>query len=367
MIALSLILLSGCIENNGSTSSDSTPINSGDATLKTEPYFRYSWHLDSVDSKLNQNGFSIDRDSDINMDEAWSITKGAGVKVAVIDDSYDVVHEDLKSNIFITYNISSKGVDVTNKTNNPSHGNACAGFIASPINNRGSVGTAPESKLILINDIYEEDDAGSIEAFEYAKSQGAKVISCSWGTGAISQTVVAELKSLYDANITVLFASGNEDSDLDIDSSNYDESEVEWVIGVGASGENNDVTSYSNYGVNIDILAPGGDTELSSGLLGLDDTGTKGEYNQHGLVTNNYSFTNGTSFSCPVAAGVVALMYSANPSITSKQVRDILISTAEKVGSDVTSYDSKGFDRSRKRAYGKIDAGRAVKAAKDLL
>ncbi len=143
-----------------------------------------------------------------------------------------------------------------------------------------------------------------------------------------------------------------------------DESTVEWVIGVGASGENNDVTDYSNYGKKIDILAPGGNTFISVGILGLDDSGTQGSTYNYGLVSNNYAFMEGTSFATPVLAGVVALMYSVNPTITPKQVRDILINTADKIGGTKANYYN-GFDE--KRAYGKVNAHRAVLAAREIL
>lgn len=328
----------------------------------SEPYYKYQWHLDSNNSVLKtQNNFAIDNNADINIQEAWKLTRGAGVKVAVIDDSFDVEHEDLKDSIFVTYNADENTSNVLNTTNQASHGNTCAGFIVSPKNQKGVVGVAPESKLIAIKQNAASDDL-TIRAFEYAKNQGAKVISCSWGTENVSQAVEAELKSLYDAGITVLFASGNDGKDLD--NGVNDESEVEWVIGVGASGENNDVTSYSNYGQNIDILAPGGDTN-TLGILGLDDTGTKGGTNQRELVSNNYSFADGTSFATPVAAGVVALMYAVNPNITPAQVKEILTSTAQKIGANA-NYDSNGFDASKKRAYGKIDASKAVLKAKEL-
>jgi len=345
--------------------------------ITEEAYYKYLWHIDSknssekkiaqemsraLDDKYQIN--AVDEDADINILDAWKITKGKGVIVAVIDDGADVEHEDLKANIYLTYNADNDTNNVSNTSNDISHslhGNSCSGFIVAPINGKGIIGTAPESKLIVIKQ-EEGNDIKAIKAFEYAKEHGAKVISCSWGTEYVSEAVVAELKSLYDLGITVLFASGNDGKSLDR-AGVYDESEVEWVIGVGASGENNDVTSYSNYGQSIDIIAPGGDAYLSTGLLGLDDSGTQGSTENYGLVSNSYSFMNGTSFSTPISAGVVALMYSVNPDITPAQVRDILISTADKVGS-TASYNSDGFDE--KRAYGKIDAYKAVLSAKAL-
>ncbi|CAA6821089.1 MAG: Alkaline serine protease, subtilase family protein [uncultured Sulfurovum sp.] len=328
-----------------------------------EPYYNYAWHIESTDNTLNSKGYTIDKDADINVTEAWKISMGSGVKVAVIDDGADVDHEDLKSNLFVAYNADDDSSNINANSEEASHGNSCAGFIVAPINEKGSVGIAPESKLIAIRQ-NDDSDANTIKAFEYAKDQGAKVISCSWGTNNVSDLVVAELKSLYDANITVLFASGNDGKSLDVAGTN-DESEVEWIIGVGASTEANDVGSYSNYGQNIEVIAPGGDTEQSSGLLGIDDTGEHGGTNQLNLVTNNYSFIDGTSFATPITAGVVALMYATYPNITPAQVKDILINTTTKVGTDVdASYDANGFDS--KRAYGKINAGLAVSEAKKL-
>ena len=329
------------------------------ALAQKEPYFKYAWHLSSKNSALNDNGYEIDKSADINITDAWRLTMGQNVKVAVIDDGGEVNHEEIKANLFKAYNADDGSSDVSVKNEEGSHGNTCAGCIVSSINGKGYVGVAPKAQLIIIRQ-EEESDANVIKAFEYAKDQGAKVISCSWGTNDVSDILVSELKSIYDAGITVLFASGNEGDSLDKDGVN-DESEVEWVIGVGASVENNDVGSYSNYGKNIDIIAPAGDTQESSGLLGIDDMGERGGENQLGIVNNNYQFVDGTSFATPISAGVVALMYSINPTITPKQVREILIKTASKVGQ---GYDDNGFEE--RRAYGKINAGSAVAEAQKL-
>lgn len=394
----SALLLGGCSGGGGSTDnktptteipttetpSAETPTTETPTTetpsndisnVSSEKYYKYLWHIDSENSnqeKIAQELSSVlndeyevgetHKEADINILDAWKITQGKGVVVAVIDDGADVNHEDLKDNISLVYNADNETADISNKFNDisaASHGNTCAGFIGAPINGKGIIGTAPESKLILIKQD-EGDDAKVIRAFEYAKNNGAKVISCSWGTNDVSDAVVNELKSLYEAGITVVFASGNDGESLDngVD----DESEVEWVIGVGASGENNDVTSYSNYGKNIDILAPGGDSEASIGILGLDDSGTQGSTDNYGLVSNSYAFTLGTSFATPVLAGVVALMYSVNPDITPAQVRDILTTTADKIGTNANYQD--GFDE--KRAYGKVNALKAVQEAQKL-
>ncbi len=391
-VLASLIILSGCNSDNSfvasstETPSTETPITKDpliedpvdtSTNISSEQYYKYLWHIDSANShkeKIAQevsavfndtyNIGDIDVDADINILDAWEITKGKDVVIAIIDDGADVNHEDLKTNIILTHNIDDGTDDVSNTSNDitfASHGNISAGFIVAPINGIGIIGTAPEAKLIIIKQEL-AIDSKIIEAFEYAKNNGAKVINCSWGTEYVSDAVIAELKSLYEAGITVVFASGNDGISLDNGAS--DESEVEWVIGVGASGENNDVTEYSNYGKHIDILAPGGNIARSVGMLGLDDTGTQGSTYNYGLVSNNYTFSNGTSFSTPVVAGVIALMYSINPNITPKQVRDILITTADKIGGNDANYQN-GFDT--RRAYGKLNATKAVQETKRLM
>ena len=226
-----------------------------------------------LNSVLESKGYSIDPNADIHIEEAWNITKGSGVKIAVIDEGFVANHEDLAANVIGTYNADTGSNDVSYDGKDAAHGNTVAGFIAAVANNIGIVGVAPEAKLILIKQ-ENNDDANTIKAFEYAKNQGVKVINCSWGSEHVSQAVSDELKSLYDANITVVFASGNDGKDLDSSGIN-DESESPWVIGVGASGENNDVTVYSNYGSNIDLISPAGDALDSIGVLGLDDPGSR--------------------------------------------------------------------------------------------
>ncbi len=327
----------------------------------SDTYMKYSWHLQTLHNSFAKN-YEIFPNSDINISSAWQITRGNGIKIAVIDANFDVKHEDIKDNIIDHFNVDNRTKDVSNKTDDPSHGTTCAGFASAKINGKGTVGVAPESKLILIALWEDESDSATIYAFEYAKKHGAKVISCSWGTENVSEAVANEIESLYRDGIVTLFAVGNDSKNLDAWWIN-DESELPWVIGVGSSSEQREVSWYSNYGKNVDILAPGGNVFESAGLVGLDDSGEKGSLTtQRGLLTNNYSFVNGTSFSAPMSAGVVALMLSANPSLSPKEVREILIKSADKIGDG--NYNENGFDI--KRAYGKINAGRAVSIAKSL-
>ncbi len=333
---------------------------------QNEPYYKYLWHFNSYNNILNTYGYTIDNEADINIEDAWKLSKGEGVTIAIIDDGINLGHEDLPTNIIGTYNADTQTSDVQYYPDfeyPASHGNTCAGFAASPINDIGTVGAAPYSNILIIK-LDSSSIYAMIRAFDYAQTHGAKVISCSWGTNSVSEALVTKLKEVYDEGITVVFAAGNDSADMD--TMYYDdESEVQWVIGVGASSEENEIASYSNYGYNIDIIAPGGDYDISTGILGLDDMDNQGYTDQLGLVNQNYSFTSGTSFSTPITAGIIALMYSVNPNLTPAEIRTILINTADKIGA--TTYGLDGFDTQKYRAYGKINANKAVEASIQLL
>ena len=343
IIFLLIILIFNSCSNNNSEQYDSNT-----------QYDSYLWHLFFTDNDFSTS-YAIDENAHVNILNAWKISKGQGVKVAIIDESFEPAHEDIIDNVILTYNAEDESTNVTGS--GTSHGNTCAGHVGALDNQIGIIGSAPEAQLILIK--YGNSDAADIRAFDKALSEGAKVISCSWGSYDVSQALANKLQEVYSAGVTVIFAVGNDHISLD-DVGIYDESELSSVLGIGASCENNDVCSYSNYGVNIDFIAPGGDHYSSIGLLGLDNSGEVGSSNQNELVTNNYAFGSGTSYSAPIVSGIIALMYSVNPDITPLRIRDILIESSQKVG-DGVAYDNLGFDL--ERGYGKIDAYEAIKLA----
>lgn len=166
-----------------------------------------------------------------------------------------------------------------------------------------------------------------------------------------------KIEELYDEGIVIVFACGNDSQNLDEKNVN-DESELPTVIGVGASNENNGLSSYSNYGTAVDCIAPGG--SYSMGVLSVDLMGSSGSNYQMEVVDNNYAFHSGTSFSAPIVAGVAALVLSKNPALSPEQVRTILINSCEKIGNNA-HYNAQGFDVMR--AYGKINAAKAVTLA----
>ena len=377
IIVASFFIFTACGGGGGGGSSSNetdTSTTTQENTAQTTDYSKYAWNInESIDSNYKST-YKIDDNAHINLSAAWNTTKGKksnaeAIKVAIIDEGFEVSHPEIKDQIFATYNVMTGTTDVSNtSTSTFSHGTAVAGVIASKY-----LGVAPEAQLILINidllDDYQSSstltEADLITAFQKAVDLGAQVINCSWGGGTVSGILSAKIQELKDNNITVVFSAGNDSSNLDSDGTT-DESELSSVIGVGASSVENDITSYSNYGSQIDLIAPAGGntTDGLIGILSLDLTGTNGinTSTQLGLVNYNYSFVQGTSFSAPTVSGVVALLLAAKPTLTANEIRQILIDTADKVGtSNGADYSVNNFDV--KRAYGKINAGNAVTEA----
>lgn len=342
-----------------------------------EEYYKYQWQFNEKNNIFKQN-YNINNDSHINIEKAWDITLGAyqvgenkdsAVKVAIIDDNFDTNHPEIKDNIFITYNSKTKTSNVSPSQNEESHGTSVASFIASSLSTSsksGITGVAPQAKLALISIDFENGTLDEIlDAYDFVLRNDIKILNCSWGsTTGVSYEETLKLQELKDAGVTVIFASGNGDSDgikINLDNPAYnDESEQDSVIGVGASGIDNDVTSYSNYGSNIDILAPGGNSSM-----GLVAATYNQKTNASFFLRDNYSFLQGTSFSAPITTGIIALMHSVNPNLTPDEIRNILISTSDKVGThNNASYDANGFDIFR--AYGKINAYEALIEAQNL-
>ncbi len=320
-----------------------------------DPYLKFAWHLQKSDPEYAKD-WNIHIESHINVADLWNSVRGRGVKVAVIDSDFDITHEDLMGNVINTYDIQTQGPIVGN-WNKTSHGSTVAGAIAAVADNGiGISGVAPEAELILIKDSALSSDANVIRAFQYAREQGAQIINCSWGSYDVSDAVVAVLKELYEDGIIVVFATGNRGYDLEYFN---DESELPWVIGVGVSTEQNDRWKGADYGEALDVIAPGAG-EL--GFLGIDNMGADGSTRQFNVVDNNYGFVKGASFSAPTVAGVIALMLEVNPMLSPSEVRYLLIKNADKVGGDAAEYNQYGFDKYR--AYGKVNAGRAVEAAR---
>lgn len=363
------------------------------AYFPNDIYFPYQIACHNTGQTL-PNGHSGTANADINAPEAWEITKGSSnIVVAVIDQGVTSNHPDLPNSRQVRLNGSNFGTGNPNDpspTGNDNHGNACAGVIAATMdNNEGIAGIAPNCKILPIR----KDTTSSLNdianAFYFAMNNGARIISNSWTYGYQNPNFYPALKAAIDTvinhNIVVVFSAGNTANHVgNINGvvnfpANYF---GDGVITVGASDRYDCMANYSPISSFIDFVAPS-HRAYSSRIAGetlemwtLDIPGNAG-YNPIPTIfsdtlyaagttipnsgTNNLAYTGcfgGTSHSCPVVAGVVALMLSVNPNLTPTHVFEILKETSAKVGP--YTYTN---GKCNQMGYGRVDAYAAVVAA----
>jgi len=299
-------------------------------------------------------------DADIDAPEAWAISTGSdNIVVAVIDTGVLYTHIDLSSNIWNNtgeipdngidddgngYIDDIRGWDFVNRDNDPiddkDHGTHVSGTIGAVGNNTlGVAGVNWQVKIMPLK-VFDRLGYGStsdaILAVQYANAKGASVISNSWGGPDYSQA----LKDAIDGSpAVVVCAAGNGNGN---NNDNYDNNTVypasytsTNIISVAATDHNDTLALYSNIGLNsVDLAAPG--TSILSTYY-----------------DGNYAYMTGTSMATPHVSGVAALVKAVNPSLTSEQIKNIILSTVD-VKSSLSGKVASG---------GRLNAYKAVSAA----
>ncbi len=311
-----------------------------------DTYFPQQWAL----SNTGQSGGTPG--ADIKMCDAWAITQGnAGIIVAVVDQGFELNHPDF-SNISGTSFNSESGTSPSQVLGN--HATAVAGIIgATRNNNLGVAGIAPLTTLMSVSNSLDGTPNSRMkraDAINFARMNGAAVITNSWGSAVQYQVIddaigLALSSGRGGLGCIVIFASGNDS----LSAISYPSS-LPGVISVGATERNDTRASFSNYGAGLDIAAPG------VGIYTTDRQGTNG-YNPSPSPAGDYfSGFDGTSAATPHVAGVAALILAVNNTLTSAQVTTILTSSADKVGG--YSYDGNGW--SAELGFGRLNACRAL-------
>ena len=374
--------------------------------VPTDSLFTQQWHL------YHEGGIQLAEDSHVDAVRAWDITKGErGIVVAIADDSVDLAHRDLSGvgKIVAPRDFLGRDFNPIPETPEENHGTAVAGVAVAESNGLGVVGAAPGCALMPIRTSGFLDD-NSIEAlFEWAVDNGAAIISNSWGPSAINFPLSlrqsnairrAATEGRNGRGCVILFAAGNSNRPVNavVNETGWPDDVLsgptQWhdgfashpdVMAISACTSLNTKSFYSSWGREISVCAPSNNghpgigfsrtypvvlgTFPGRGILTTDRLGPSGYSSAD--YTDDFG---GTSSSCPLAAGVAALVLSVNPDLTASEVREILESTADKIvddsvdpqlGNAFGNYDENGH--SLWFGYGKVNAYKAVLEAQRRL
>jgi len=230
-----------------------------------------------------------------NLKNIWKKSRGEGIKIAIIDDGFNLNHEDLKDvNIAFEYDVEQKRLNSSPKVSIDRHGTSVAGIIFAQHNNIGIDGIAPNAEFIAIRQV-SNVTSETILAFTIAYLAKADVINCSWQSPLL-------LEPIYDVIIdivkrgrkgkgtAVVFAAGNNAKKILIKTT---EASIPEVVVVAATQK------YSNYGKFVDFT-------LTSGIKTTQK--------------NTYGFFGGTSATAPIISGLLALKMSANKDLATKKI-----------------------------------------------
>jgi serine protease len=188
-------------------------------------------------------------------------------------------------------------------------------------------------------------DSWIIDSIMWATDQGADIINMSLGGSLPSKAMEDAVNYAYERGVTVVASSGNDgENDVAFPAA------YENCIAVGAVRFDKTVTSYSNRGNALDLVAPGGDMEADQNNDGEPDCILQETFWWLGINWGYWWFA-GTSMASPHVAGVAALIKAVHPEFGPDEIRMVLEETAEDLGEP-------GWDQTY--GYGLIDASAAV-------
>ncbi len=262
------------------------------------------------------------------------------VLVAISDTGVDYTHPDLKDNMWVnTKELRGLagvdddnngciddiyGCDFSNFDGDPfpdqganyDHGTHVAGLVGAVRNNsKGITGVAPNVKLMALKAFNTNGATLSslISSVYYAADMGADILNCSWGaTGSFSNAESTAFKYATSRGVINIAAAGNEA----LPASTFTPASYSDVISVGALNSRDQLSTFSNYGSDVDFVSPGGD-----GFDGLDE----------GLlstVPGAYVEFPGTSMASPITAGIYATILSAFPQLSGREITELLRRTS---------------------------------------
>jgi thermitase len=277
-------------------------------------------------------------DADVDAVEAWGVTTGSGIKVAVLDSGVASDNVDITPKVAARANFSNgkAGED------NYGHGTHVAGIVAATANNTvGVAGVCPGCAILdgkVLNDSGVGSSSSLANGINWAVNNGAKVINMSLGVRA-SRTLETAVNNAWSKGVVLVAAAGNGSNQTKIYPGAYPN-----VIAVAATDNTDTKASFSTYGASwVDVAAPGVNVYSTF----PNHTFVLGTQNNRSF---GYDVGNGTSMSSPIVAATAALAWSSHAGATNTSVRANVESTADKVSGTGTYW-----------AHGRVNADKAVR------
>lgn len=336
----------------------------------------------------------------VHADRAWQITKGSPDIVVAVLDSGITAHPDLDANVLPGYDFvsdKSSSRDGDGWDSDPSdngdwdsnydsswHGTHVAGIIAAAANSVGVRGVAPNVKILPVRVMGVTGGSHSdlIAAIHWASGievagvpsnpNPARVINMSMGTlstqGCDSGTQSA-VRAAWDSGVTSVTAAGNSS----FEAARSYPGNCYPTINVAATGVTGDIAAYSNFGTGVDFSAPGGDSDLKTNAVAGSDGMILSTWNvgTKTPATADFGLEEGTSMAAPMVAGVLALIYSVRPDLSSDDAYEVIKQSVQafKPGSEcadtAANYGSQVADSHC--GAGIVDAGAAVRVAQNFV
>jgi len=274
----------------------------------------------------------------INAPDGWDVTHGSSsVIIAIVDSGIDGTHTDLVSKVLAGYNyVDNTPLPVGTNPDDCGHGTHVAG-IASAITNNGIgvAGMAWEAGLmpVKVDGLCQGSYENVASGISYAADQGAKVINLSLGGLSDSYTLKEAVDYAYGKGCLIVAAAGNDGTMSLRYPARYAN-----VMGVGSTDANDAISSFSNYGDGLSVMAPG--KNIYSTLPG-----------------RVYDYLTGTSMSTPFVSGLAALVWAELPNLSCDQVRSLIERNAVDLG-------YAGWDEYY--GFGRIDAAATLRNASGL-
>ncbi len=334
--------------------------------VPNDPDYTKQWHLENTGQAAGGSGLGV-FDADIDASTAWDSTIGTrDTVVGVIDTGVFLTHPDLVNNIYTNPNeIAGNGIDddangyvddihgfdFGNLDNNPNpdagygvagHGTAVAGVIGAQGNNGvGIVGVAWNVSILplkIANNQGQLTLAAITAAHDYAtmmRGRNVNIVATNNSYGLIADEFYGEdgdtgfnaeasaISRYIDSGGIFVAAAGNSALDNDSTLRSFPASyNLPGILSVAATNNDDDLAGFSNYGVTqVDLAAPGVQV-----------------YTTEVIATGNgfaagYGYVDGTSFSSPLVAGMVAVLKALKPTASAVEIKQVLIDSSDPIAS----------------------------------